>query len=105
MTKILTREEYYKKKWDAKRVYWKDDCPFCFESDKLWESDYWFITRNISPYSWDKDHLMACPKIHKQFTSELTKEEFSDLFEVHKFIKEYFWDKQYFSATRENYVK
>ena len=100
MENFITRDEYHKKKW--KKIYWKEDCPFCNSHEFIWESKYRIIVRNISPYTWDKNHLMALPKAHKQFSIDLSIEEFIDFKEVQLFVKEYFWDKHYFSATRES---
>ncbi len=44
---------------------------------------------------------MALPKIHKKTSLELTGEEFLDLANVHRFMKEYFGEEEYFSFTRE----
>lgn len=103
--KILTREEYHAKKWN-KKIYWKEDCPFCdIEKNKqdeiIWKWKFWNIIYNIGSYSWDKNHIMAVPKIHKMFFSELNEEEILELKKVHEFVKKYFWEKQYFSFTRE----
>jgi len=99
MQEIITRKEYHAKKW--KKIYWLIDCPFCNHNNILWKWKTWFIVRNISPYSWDENHLMAVPYRHIKFSVELSLEEFSWLKEVHNFVKNYFWEVNYFSATRE----
>lgn len=99
MTKILTRKEYHAKKW--KKIFWKEDCPFCFDFKSIWEWKYWYIIRNISPYSWNKKHLMAIPFRHIKYSTELNKEEFSELQDIHKFVKKFYWNEDYFSTTRE----
>ncbi len=102
MNKFLTREQYYEKKWSKKKIYWKNDCPFCFDYQSIWEWKYWYIVRNISPYCWNENHLMAVPFSHKKYSIELSMQEFQELKTIHKFVRDYFWDKDYFSATRES---
>lgn len=46
---------------------------------------------------------MALPKEHKKFFYEITPQEFAEMIEVHKFVKKYFWDDDYFSFTRETF--
>lgn len=99
MEKLLTREEYHKKKW--KKIYGKEDCPFCSDKEIIWEWKFRNIVRNTAPYTWDINHLMAIPKAHKQFSVDLSEEEFLEFRKVQLFVKEYFWEKHYFSATRE----
>jgi len=101
MEKILTRKEYHAKKW--KKVYGLEDCPFCDKNkiSPIWKWKYWFILRNISPYSWDENHLMAIPYSHKKYSIELSVKELSELKEIHLFVKTFYWEEQYFSSTRE----
>lgn len=42
------------------------------------------------PYLGLKDHIMAVPISHKVFANELSSEEFSEMSEVQKFIKDFF---------------
>jgi len=100
MKKIWTRKEYHAKIW--KKIYWKDDCPFCFDYESIWEWKHWYILKNIYPYSWNEQHLMAVPFTHKKFASEITSEEFLELENVHKFVKNFYWEENYFSCTRES---
>lgn len=44
---------------------------------------------------------MAVPFAHKAFSHQLTKEEMSELTDVHAFMKSYYGDGHYFSCTRE----
>ena len=101
--KLGTREEY-NKKW-ADFLFGKEDCPLCEEKEGgemlIWQWKHWFITYNKYPYTWTKFHLMAMPNRHICFAHELNQDEISWLYEVHQFIKDYFWNKQYFSFTRE----
>lgn len=99
MQKMLTRKEYHAKKW--KKIYWLDDCPFCGYSDIIWKWKYWFIIKNFSPYSWDEKHLMAIPFAHKKYSVELLEEEFAWLKEVQEFVKNFYWEENFFSCTRE----
>ena len=96
---MLTREEYHAKKW--KKVYWKDDCPFCFDFEPIWEWEHWYLVKNISPYSWNEQHLMAVPHKHKNFSFELSLEELSELKNIHNFVRKFYWKEDYFSCTRE----
>ena len=97
-----SREEYAK----IKPTWWykEHDCPFCLgENDKIyWQWKYWKIIPNKFPYSGDKFHIMAIPIRHVSFAYQLTAEEFSELSEVHNFVKEFFANKEYFSFTRES---
>ena len=104
MVKIGTRSEYYTKIGDD--VYGEEDCIFCKElatnaEHIIWRGDYWFVIHNIYPYSGTRDHLMAVPYRHIKYSPELTKEEFSEMKEIHDFMKEYYRNEHYFSATRE----
>jgi len=106
MSKIGTRSEYHNMIWNG--VMWKDYCPFCIpEKTKntiIHEMEYWRIILNKYPYSGQENHLMAVPRKHIQFVWELGVDEYSELPEVHVFMKDFFekmWEKDYFSATRE----
>ena len=103
MLKFWTRDEYHKKKW--KHVYWKDDCPFCKIEDQkshiVWEWKYWYVLHNLYPYSWNEKHIMAVPYTHKKFFLDLTNDEILGLKDVHLFIKDFYWDDNYFSCLRE----
>ncbi len=103
MKNIKTREEY-----DAltrEKILGHDECPFCDLSwqsgHTLWKGKYWYILQNIFPYSGDGDHLMAVPFEHKSFSSDLSRDEISELHEIYGFMKGYYWEKNYFSCTRE----
>lgn len=104
-TKLLTREEYHKQKWD-KKVFWKDDCPFCKIELNIWHTvwkwKYWYILHNTSPYSWNEKHIMAVPYDHLVFSNDLKNEHFLELAEIHRFVKNFFWNEMYFSFTRES---
>lgn len=100
---LITREEY-----DAltrNNLLRRDACPFCDREEQtwhtVWKGKYWYILRNLFPYSWDQDHLMATPYEHKAFFHDLTNNEISELKDIHDFMKEYFGNKDYFSSTRE----
>ena len=56
---------------------------------------------NFAPYSWNHQHIMAMPKSHKAYAYEFSLEEFQDLQNVHKFVKEFYGNESYFSMTRE----
>lgn len=104
MVQILTREQYHKKKWEVD-IYGQDNCPFCHDDDNnntiVWKWKYWFLVHNLAPYSWNEKHLMALPYEHKKLSIELNDNELLELKDVHKFVKDWFWDEHYFSCTRE----
>lgn len=105
MTNFLSREDYHKKK--SKKIYWKDDCPFCKKSEQkkriIWEWKYWYILHNISPYSWDHRHIMAVPYQHIKYFHDIEDQKyFKELKEVKKVVKDFFWNQEYFSFTRES---
>lgn len=104
MINFWTREEYHKKIWED--IYLKDNCPFCTNIKEqewyiIWKWKYWFIIHNIYPYSWNDKHIMAVPYIHKKYFLELNDDEILDLKNVNKFIKDFFWEDNYFSCLRE----
>ena len=105
MFKPITREEYHKNLGD-KKVFWKDDCPFCKieenESSIIRKWTHWYLIHNISSYSWDHRHIMAVPFEHICFTNELKKEHFEELKDVHNAVKKFFGEDIYFSFTRES---
>lgn len=102
-----TRRDLHKAMW-GKKIYGKDDCPFCFpqqeDNERLWNGEYWSIFYNKYPYSWNDQHLMAVPNKHKHFSHELTHDELSELSTVYAFMHDYFWDNHYFSFTRESFA-
>lgn len=101
---LLDRKDYKKEK-DLSR----DNCPFCdLESQwdcVIWKWKYWFVQHNKYPYLWLKDHLMAIPYSHKIFSYELSREEFAEMKDVQIFIKDFYWEKEYFSFLRETLSK
>ena len=105
MINFWTREQYHKKIW-RKKIIWKNNCPFCDWKNKnpeeiLWKWKNLLIIYNIYPYSWDKNHLMIIPKKHRILYADLSNEEILEMKECHKFLKKYFWEKNYFSFSRE----
>lgn len=105
MFKIWTREDYYKIRWNKHHTYWKDDCPFCkVEEQKwhtIWKWNNWYILHNLYSYTWNEMHIMAVPYRHVIYTSDLNDAELLELKDVYNFVKSFFWDKDYFSCTRE----
>ena len=100
--------------WDRKDYlkdnpyHTKETCPFCYIEDNLeqkkyliTETKYWKILHNKFPYYWYKQNLLAVPIKHKATTLELTDEELVDYKNVEKYMKDYFWDKNYFSFIRQ----
>lgn len=66
------------------------------------ETKYWSIRYNKYPYYWWKDHIMALPKKHKEYTYLLSKEELKDYKNVEIFMKNYFKWKEYYSFMRQS---
>ena len=103
MKHITTRKEYDELTRD--KLLGKEECPFCdreTQSDHIvWKGNYWYILRNLFPYSGDERHLMAVPYTHKLFSYELIDEELQELHDIHLFMKDFYGDSNYFSSTRE----
>ena len=98
--------------WDRKKYlennpyFTKEDCPFCVISKDekklvIFETKYWEVRYNKFPYYWDKQNILAFPKKHRKFTTHLSIEELKDFKKVELFLKNYFWDKSYFSLIRQ----
>lgn len=106
MTTIGTRAEY-KKIMGNRQQIWRDGCPFCDLENQgdmvLWRWKYWFIIQNKFPYTGTDEHIMAVPYEHHMYATEFSAEVWSELGEVHAWIREYYkpWEKGYFSCTRE----
>jgi len=104
MLDLGTREDYHAKigHW----IFWEEDCPLCDRKNNkariIWEGKHWYVIHNKYPYSGNEKHLMAVPYKHVKYSRELNGEEFSELEEVQKFMKDFYRDEQYFSATRES---
>ena len=45
---------------------------------------------------------MAIPHRHVILTSDLTDEEYIEFREVEKFVKDFYWEKEYFMFVRES---
>ena len=92
-----------------KELVWIENCPFCDLSSQwdcvIWKGQYWYIQHNMYPYLWLKENIMEIPYSHKTFTYELSSEEYAEMSEVQKFVKSFFWDKEYFSFIRETLWK
>lgn len=105
MFKPISREEYHKivpENW----IFWKDNCPFCdkekYEWQIFWQWKHWQLLYSLWSYSWDHRHIMAVPYEHVIFSQDLKKEQLEELAEVQKKVKEFFWNENYFSFTRES---
>lgn len=84
----------------------KDICPFCkIEEDEkpllVHKTKYWEIRFNKYPYYWYKQNLLVFPIEHKILTTELTNEELIDFKNIEIFMKNFFWEKSYFSFIRQ----
>lgn len=88
-------------------LYWKLDCLFCDRENQkdyiVWSWKYWEIKVNKYPYTWDKYHLLAIPKAHYELSIDIPKYEWDEMYEIHKFVNEYFGNAEYFSMTRETF--
>lgn len=97
------REEYKK----SKVYFTRDNCPFCdkgllIDDEILYITDYWIIIYNKYPYFDDKKNILAFPKRHIEFTTELNQEELIDYLKVEKYIKDFYWNEEYFSFIRQS---
>lgn len=104
MKSIGTREDY-KKLLNGKGIIGREGCPFCdqekMQDDSIWRGKYWFLCYNKYPYSGNNEHIMAIPYDHKIFATDLSSEEWQELWEVHNHVKKIYGEKSYFSFTRE----
>ena len=104
---MIKNRDLYRKR--IKKLVWKNNCPFCDNKWQwdciIWEWSYWYIQHNMYPYLWLKDHIMAIPYSHKIFANELSHDEFSEIRDVQKIIKNFYWNKEYFSFMRETLWK
>ena len=107
MFHIWNRQEY-KKKLQSKEM-WNDphNCPFCNIQNKpheiVWEWEYWFIIYNIFPYSGNDQHIMAIPKSHIVFSSDISADMWCEFPKVQSIIKDFYAGNEYFSFTRETF--
>ena len=101
-----TRNDLKKALWWKNR-FTKKDCPFCRDIIKnaeriIWKWKYWAILYNLYPYiQWWK-HIMLIPLNHHQYTHDISSEEYSELNEAQKYIKNFYNKDWYFSFTRES---
>lgn len=84
----------------------KDICPFCkIEEDEkplfVHKTKYWQIRYNKYPYYWYKQNLLVLPIDHKIHTIDLSNEELIDYKNIEIYMKDYFWEKNYFSLIRQ----
>ena len=102
--KFGTREEWDKR---PEKLIWKNNCNFC-NTEKisdyiLWEWSFWNVIVNKNPYTWDARHIMAVPIEHLELWTEIPGEAWAEMLDVHRFVKKYFWEDDYFSFTRETF--
>lgn len=100
----ISREEYHQIKW-SKKVYGREDCPFCDKEKQTWcivrEWKYRYVFHNLGSYSGDHRHIMAVPYDHLCYSTELGEEHWWELAEIQKVAKNFFGEEDYFSFTRE----
>jgi len=99
---FFNRKEYI----ENNNYFTKKNCPFCkIDNDEkklfLYETKHWEVRYNKFPYYWYKQNLLAFPKKHKKLTTQLTLEELKDYKKIEQFMKDYFWEKNYFSFIRQ----
>lgn len=103
---IWSRDEYRNFLWW--KILWKDRCPFCSENldynTLIKEFDFWRIFYNKFSYTGNSMHILLLPKEHKKFFHEINSEEFAELPKIYQFIKNFFWEENYFSFTRETFA-
>ncbi len=96
-----------RKKYTEKNIYLtKDICPFCkIEEDEkqllVHKTKYWEIRYNKYPYYWHKQNLLVFPIEHRIHTIELSDEELIDYKNIEIYMKNYFWENNYFSFIRQ----
>lgn len=104
MKKITTRKEY--DDLTREKILGRDECPFCdleMNSEHIvWRGKYWYILRNLFPYSGTEKHVMVVPYEHKLFSRELSPEETLELMDIHRFLASFYGEEEYFSCTRES---
>lgn len=98
------REDYEK---NVGFIY-KDNCIFCSKDLEktnkiIHKTKYWIIMYNKYPYFGEEKHLLVLPKIHKEFSYELSEEIFWDIINVEKFMKDFYWEIEYFSFIRQTF--
>jgi diadenosine tetraphosphate (Ap4A) HIT family hydrolase len=96
------RKEYIK----SNPYFTKENCPFCIinEEEKklfLYETNYWKVIYNKFPY-YSKKHLMAIPKRHVIYTTELNDNELIDYKNVENYMKNFYNDINYYSFIRQS---
>ncbi len=82
----------------------KSECVFCNPKNTpvLKEFSHWYICRNKYPYWENKDNLLVIPKKHTKYTYELSAEQWAEISEVEKFMKDYYGENNYFSFIRQS---
>lgn len=91
-----------KMRW--KESIWKQDCPFCKQEEislVIKEFKYWKIIKNKYPYIWVSKHILVVPYKHREYTKDLSKNEFAELKDIEKYMAEYFSQENYFSFIRQ----
>lgn len=105
MSYIGTRDEYKKRLEKNEIGNDLDNCPFCNILKKseeiIWEWNHWYIVYNIFPYTGNSQHIMAIPKSHIWYASEINSETWSEFGEVQRMVARFFEKNEYFSCTRE----
>lgn len=104
---IIHDRKIWDNRLESEKLTSKESCPFCISDwiQKKYivkETKYWSIRYNKYPYYWGEKHLMAISKRHKEYTHELSKEEFKDLKEVELFMEKHYKWQEYFSLIRQS---
>ncbi len=97
-----------RKKYVENNPYFtKENCPFCIinEEEKklfIYETKYWKIIYNKYPY-YSKKHLMAIPKRHIKYVTDLNDKEIIDFKNIELYMKKFFdSEKNYYSFIRQS---
>lgn len=96
---------YSRTNYDSKAQRESTICPFCEENLDtqylVWTWTFLKIIHNKYPFCGKQDHFLVIPKRHITLTSQMTGEEFQELREVEKWMKEQYKAKSFFSFIRE----
>ena len=87
---------------------WANNCPFCKQENEnnrqltIWKWKYWFICHNKYPILGLKNIMMAIPYRHAILSSDLTDDEYKEFRDVEKYMKDFYWEEEYFLFMRES---
>lgn len=87
------------------KIIWKNNCPFCFQEEKLTilKTNFWKIQYNKYPYWGIKNHILVIPNRHIELTKDLNNSELIDLKKIHNYLFNFYKWEKYFSFIRETF--